>query len=216
VEAINQFLLSLAQSFWVLPLITVFATIDGFFPPIPSESVVITLASVYASSGEWPRAGLLVVFAAAGAFLGDNIAYWIGHFFQPGKWRMFTKGKGHAAYAWAVRQFRVRGAPLLIAARYVPIGRVAVNIVAGSIRFRYRQFLAVDGLASIMWGAYSTALGLAGGSVVGSNHILAVVIGMTFGIAMGWVVQKVVGKRLGFGGFDVDDDTPRKDSPPAG
>jgi membrane protein DedA with SNARE-associated domain len=206
VDAISQFLLSLSQSWWVLPLVSVFAVIDGFFPPIPSESVVISLASLYANSGEWGRSALLVGFAALGAFGGDNIAYWIGHFFQPGKWRMFTQGKGRTAYAWAVRQFRTKGAPLIFAARYIPVGRVAVNIVAGSIHFRYRQFVAVDACASLAWGVYTTALGLAGGSIVSHNPLLALAIGMVLGVGMGALIQKLVGKRLGLTGFQVDDD----------
>jgi membrane protein DedA with SNARE-associated domain len=207
-DVITDFLMSLSQSWWVLPLVTVFATIDGFFPPIPSESVVISLASLFATSHEWPRAALLVGFAALGAFLGDNIAYAIGHFFQPGRWRMFTQGKGRAAYAWATRQFRTKGAPLLFAARYVPVGRVAVNVVAGSVHFRYRQFVLVDACASLTWGLYTTALGLAGGSLVRHNPVLDVVLGMALGIIFGVLVQKVAGKHLGLAGFDVPDAAP--------
>lgn len=210
-DSISNLLLSLASSFVVLPLITVFATIDGFFPPIPSETVVISLASVYGGAGEWGRAALLVLFASVGAFAGDNIAYWIGHFFQPGKWRLFSTGKGHTAYAWAARQFRTKGAPLLFAARYVPIGRVAVNIVAGSMRFKYSQFVMIDSMASLTWGTYCTALGLVGGSIVGSNPILAIVVGTTLGVATGALVQKLVSKRLGMTGFEVDD----AEEPPA-
>ncbi|MDR1152582.1 MAG: VTT domain-containing protein [Bifidobacteriaceae bacterium] len=225
IGAISNFLLSLAQSFLVLPLVTLFATIDGFFPPIPSESVVISLASIYASAGDWGRIALLTGFAAIGAFAGDNIAYWIGHFFQPGRWRVFATGKGHTAYAWATRQFRVRGAPLLFAARYIPVGRVAVNVVAGSIRFRYAQFVAIDALASLTWGIYSTILGVVGGSVAGDNPLIAIGVGMVIGVGVGAVVQKVVGKRLGMTGFHVDDggdpppaagDTPVDGEPPTG
>jgi membrane protein DedA with SNARE-associated domain len=214
-DAISDFLLSLASTFWVLPLVTAAATIDGFFPPIPSESVVISLASLYAAAGEWGRAGLLVAFAAAGAFAGDNVAYFIGHFFQPGQWRVFSHGKGRTAYSWAVRQFRRRGAPLLFAARYVPVGRVAVNIVAGSVHFRYRQFVAIDSLASLSWGLYSTVLGLAGGAFI-HNPILAVAVGMALGVSIGALVQKLVGKRLGLTGFAVDDaaEPPGSASPP--
>jgi membrane protein DedA with SNARE-associated domain len=205
VASISDLLLSLSESWWVLPLVTAFATIDGFFPPIPSESAVIALASLYASAGLWTRIAFLVVFSAVGAFLGDNIAYWIGRVFQPGRWRMFRRGKGRTAYAWAARQFRTKGAPLLFGARYIPVGRVAVNIVAGSIHFRYRHFLMVDGFASLTWGCYSTALGIAGGSLIHDNPILAIVVGMVMGVALGALVQKVAGKRLGLAGFDVPD-----------
>jgi membrane protein DedA with SNARE-associated domain len=54
------------------------AVIDGFFPPIPSEAVLVVAAAVAASAGDFATRLLLCVVAAAGAGIGDNIAYAIG------------------------------------------------------------------------------------------------------------------------------------------
>ena len=41
----ESWILALSASTWVYPALTGFAIIDGFFPPIPSESALIALAA---------------------------------------------------------------------------------------------------------------------------------------------------------------------------
>lgn len=61
---------------WFYLVLFAVAAIDGFFPVVPSESLVIT-AGVYAASGE-PRLGWVVVLAALGAFTGDHVSFLVG------------------------------------------------------------------------------------------------------------------------------------------
>ena len=86
-QAINDFILNAAEQPWVLILVFACCVIDGFFPPIPSESVVVGLSAV-AATAHVPNPVLLAAVAAAGAFLGDNIAYLIG------------RGAGTRRWAW--------------------------------------------------------------------------------------------------------------------
>ncbi|UOE43370.1 hypothetical protein [Agromyces larvae] len=71
-DVINEFILQAAASPW-LPLI-MFATavLDGFFPPIPSETVLVAAAAVAASTGSLPAVLLLGLVAAVGTVIGDN------------------------------------------------------------------------------------------------------------------------------------------------
>lgn len=69
--------MSVSQTAWVYVGLFLFAMIDGFFPPIPSESAVIALASLSASTGHPAMLGVGAA-AALGAFTGDHIAYAIG------------------------------------------------------------------------------------------------------------------------------------------
>ncbi|WP_424923543.1 DedA family protein, partial [Actinomadura bangladeshensis] len=57
---------------WFYLVLFAVAAIDGFFPVVPSESLVIT-AGVYAASGE-PELVPVVVLAALGAFTGDHVS----------------------------------------------------------------------------------------------------------------------------------------------
>ena len=45
-QAINDFILAAAGQPWVLFVVLACCIIDGFFPPIPSESVVVGLSAV--------------------------------------------------------------------------------------------------------------------------------------------------------------------------
>ena len=50
-QAINDFILDAAGQSWVFPLLRRCCLIDGFFPPVPSESVVVALAAIAVSAG---------------------------------------------------------------------------------------------------------------------------------------------------------------------
>ena len=56
--------------------------LDAIFPVLPGESAIIALGVATAGSAD-PRIALLVVCAAAGAFLGDNLSYLLGRRFGP-------------------------------------------------------------------------------------------------------------------------------------
>ena len=50
--AASDWVLALVGSPWLFLVLYLFVTIDGFFPPIPSESVVIALATLATAAGE--------------------------------------------------------------------------------------------------------------------------------------------------------------------
>jgi membrane-associated protein len=83
VDALNDFVVSLASSWWILPVVLVLVVIDGFFPPVPSESVIVGLSAVGIASG-FPSPLLLLLVAFVGSFLGDNIAFLIGRRIRAG------------------------------------------------------------------------------------------------------------------------------------
>jgi membrane-associated protein len=64
---------------WAYGIVFLLALLDAVVPVVPSETAVIT-AGVVASAGDLSLA-MIVPAAAAGAFLGDNNAYWIGRRF---------------------------------------------------------------------------------------------------------------------------------------
>jgi membrane protein DedA with SNARE-associated domain len=77
ISSIQDWAVDLASSPWVLLIIFLGATLDGFFPPAPSEAVLVSAAALGAS-GEGPHLYYLIPVAALGAFLGDNIGYFLG------------------------------------------------------------------------------------------------------------------------------------------
>jgi len=85
---------------------------------------------------------------------------------------------------------------MLLVARYIPVGRVAVNLTAGSIRFPFRRFLAFDVVAALSWGIYSTAFGVIAGRAT-DNPLLGVMVGIVLAIVVGLFVQWLFTRRFG-------------------
>jgi membrane-associated protein len=198
IEAVSTFLenletwvLALAASGWIYPALYAFATIDGFFPPIPSESVVITLSVAAAATGH-PNLALVLVIAAAGAWTGDQIAYSLGRGVGTERFRVLRTVRGRKAVLWADQALKARGAAFILAARYVPIGRVAVNMTAGAVGYPRRRFMAYSGIAAVTWAVYSILIGLLAAQWLGHQPLLAMVIGVVMGIASGLVIDRIM------------------------
>ncbi|GED08911.1 DedA family protein [Cellulosimicrobium cellulans] len=193
-ENLETWILALAASAWIYPALFGFATIDGFFPPIPSESVVITLAVSAHATGE-PNLLLVLLVAAAGAWTGDQIAFSIGRAIGTDRVRFLRSPRGRKAVAWAERALAHRGASFILAARYIPIGRVAVNMTAGAVGYPRRRFMAFSGIAAVTWAVYSVLIGLVAAQWLGHEPLLAMVVGVVLGVATGFVIDRVLMMR---------------------
>lgn len=190
----EDWVIALVGSPWVFVGLYVFATIDGIFPPVPSESVVIALATLAVSTGE-PNFWILGAVAAAGAFTGDQLAYTIGRRIPARDLRFMQGARAQATLDWAERALRERGAAFVIGARYIPIGRVAVNMTAGAVGFSRVRFTVLAAIAAVTWSIYSVSLGIGAGRWLGDNTALAVVVGVVGGVLIGVVVDAVM-RRL--------------------
>lgn len=192
---LEQWALDLAASPWVFAALFGFATVDGFFPPVPSESLVIALASLSVSTGS-PLLWGVVLVAALGAFTGDQIAFQIGRAVQVRRMPGFRGRRGQALLDWAERALRDRGAAFIIAARYIPVGRVAVNMTAGALGFRRRRFMLLTGIAAVTWALYSTLIGIGTGTVLGHSPLVGVAAGVVGGFVIGLLVDWVLRRWL--------------------
>jgi membrane protein DedA with SNARE-associated domain len=147
---------------WAYAIIFLLALLDALVPVVPSESSVIT-AGVLASSGD--RSLPMVVLAAAGgAWAGDNTAYLLGHRFGARiEARFFRGDRGRKQVQWAERQLAERGGELIVIGRFIPGGRTAVTLSAGTLEYPWRRFALFDAAAALVWALYATLLGYFGG-----------------------------------------------------
>lgn len=182
--------LALGASPWLLLAVLVLACLDGFFPPVPSESVVLAVA-VLAVAGDvsWLYLVLLAVAAAAGAWCGDLVAHAIGATIPLERLRIFRGRRGRSALATARRALARRGSAYILIARFLPAVRVAVNITAGASGYERTRFLPVAALASLLWAGYYVVLGVTVGHLLRERPLLAVVIGITSGMLVGLLVD---------------------------
>ncbi|PWD50439.1 hypothetical protein C8046_07055 [Serinibacter arcticus] len=209
-DSIQDAVLGAADQPWILLALYAFCTIDGFFPPVPSESIVIALASL-SMHGDAVSLWFVIPIAAAGAMSGDLIAFAIGRRIPIHRLRIFRSGRGQASLAWAEAQLRRRGGVFILSARYIPVGRVAVNMTAGAVGFPLRRFVAYDLVAAVMWAIYSTVIGVVAGAIFHDQPLLSVVVGVVGGIIIGFGLDKVLA-RLGHGEVEL---RPREGRGPA-
>ncbi len=186
--------LGLAGSPWVLAVMYLFAVIDGFFPPIPSESLVIALASLSVSPAGRPALLPVILVAAAGAFTGDQVAYTIGRRVDVRHLRIFRSEKARSALDWAQRALTERGASFIIAGRYIPVGRVAVNMTAGALRFPRKKFVGLAAFAAITWACYASLIGIGAGRVLQGHPIIAILVGVVGGMVIGLLVDALLSR----------------------
>lgn len=192
---IEATVLAWGPSPWLLLAVVLLACLDGFFPPVPSESVVIAVATL-AVTGDVPAPYLvlLALAAALGAFAGDLIAYRIGATIPVDRLRLFRGRRGQAALARTRGALTRRGSAVILSGRFVPVGRVAVNMTAGAVGYPLLRFAPVAGLASLLWAVLSTLIGIGAGHVLAERPLLAVGIGIATGMLLGLGVDKALSR----------------------
>ena len=78
-----------------------------------------------------------------------------------------------------------RGALVVLTARYVPLGRVAVNLTAGATGFPPRRFLGLAALAAATWAVWSVAVGALAGHWLHGNPLLGSAAGIALALVLG-------------------------------
>lgn len=190
-DAVNEFIAQAAASPWVYLVVFAVVLVDAFFPPVPSESVVIAAAAAAVAVGT-PSLPLVIACAAAGAIAGDNLTYAIGRRVPIERLRFLRGPRMSSALARARQGIHRRTAVLLLSARYVPVGRVAVNLMAGASRVPAKRFLFLSSLAGASWAVYSVTVGVVAAHWLGGNAFLAMIVGIALGISAGIVLDAVL------------------------
>lgn len=187
---LNSLADAVSGAWWSYPLIFVLAFGDVLVPLLPSETAVVT-AGVLASSGRL-QLGLVILVAAAGASLGDNVAYLLGRRFEDALRRFVFRGeKGDARLAWAERQVSERGAELIFVGRFIPGGRTAVTVACGTLAMRWRKFFLVDACACLVWASYAALLGYVGGATFEDKLWLALLVALAAALSVSLVIEGV-------------------------
>ncbi|WP_114853672.1 DedA family protein [Brachybacterium sp. YJGR34] len=194
-EQINALILQAADSPWLLLVMLLTSIVDGVFPLIPSETVLVAAVASAAATGDPATIAVVGLVAALGAMLGDNLAYLLGRAAGTRRPRWMRGPRISAALARAQRSLQERGAPFLLSARFVPGGRVAVNLSAGILGYPWRRFAGLSVVAGLMWSLYSAGIGTVAGHWLGDQPLLSVLIGIGVAGVIGIVVDRLRAAR---------------------
>lgn len=168
-----------------------FPLLDAVAPIFPSETAVVALGVATAGSID-PRLILLVVLAAAGAFIGDNLCFALGRYFGP--WvtgRFFASERGVHRLAWAERTLQRFGARLIIICRFIPGGRTVVTFTCGAVGYPWHRFAGVSAISGAIWASYAFAIGRVGGRTFSDKPWLGLVVALGLAFAVSLFVEGV-------------------------
>ncbi len=179
-------------------VVLLIVAIDALLPFAQAEAVVIT-AAMLAGEGHlviW----LVVVAAALGGFVGDNASYFVGrsvgsHVVD----RFFESGKRRERLDRAERGVRRQGGLLILVARFIPVGRTATTLAAGTLGMPWPRFAVADAVAAVLWAVYASMLGYMGGSTFEHSlwKPLVFALGMAGVLALAAEVYRRVQKSRG-------------------
>lgn len=190
IDSVFNWLQDYSSSPWFYLVIFSIAILDSVIPIVPSETMVI-IGGVSAGLHElgWP---FVIIAAASGAFIGDNVSYYIGHFFSDRLQARYQRTeKGRKRLTWAHQQIRERGGELLVTARFIPGGRTLVTLSCGITDQERRWFMSWAGTAAIVWASYATLLGFIGGRSFQDNHTKAFLVAFAIAISATIILELI-------------------------
>ncbi|WP_372466667.1 DedA family protein [Microbacterium maritypicum] len=193
-DILNELIMQAIASPWLYLVLFTVTVIDGFFPPVPSETVLVAAAAVAASTGDGNLL-LLGAVAAIGAAIGDNIAFVIGRRLGTTRFAWMRRPRVAATFAYAQQALDRRSATLILGARYIPVGRVAVNMSAGALGFPWRRFLPLSLIAGASWSVFSLAIGLLAGAWIKDQPLLSAGLGIVIALVIGFTIDRIAAAR---------------------
>jgi membrane protein DedA with SNARE-associated domain len=183
-----NYLMPLISSPWLYLIIFLLVALDGFVPVAMSEAIIIGLGALSTTGS--PDIAVLAASAIAGGMVGDRLSYYVG-----GKaGARIRNGKLAKAKVAAEQALLRQGGAAIVIGRFIPYGRTATTLTAGSVSLPLGPFYLASAVSSLLWAAYSIGLGRLGGVAFADSPLLAA----AFGIALGFLLAGLhtVFKRL--------------------
>jgi membrane protein DedA with SNARE-associated domain len=158
--------------------VLLFVAIESTGIPFPGETMLL-VAAIAAGTTHQLSIAWVIVAAALGAILGDNLGFWVGH---EGGYRLLRR------YGRYIRLderrlklgqylFLKHGGKVVFFGRFVAVLRAWAAFLAGTNRMAWPRFLVFNAAGAIVW---ATLYGL-GGYFLGDNiHRLVGPLGIVF------------------------------------
>ncbi len=190
-ELIEQYML--VYGYW-----TVFfgVMLENAGVPVPGETILL-IAGYFVGTGQFNLV-LVILIAAIGAVIGDNIGFAIGHHYGRG----FLLRIGRFVFLTPKRlthledYFHKHGNKTILVARFITGLRVFAALLAGASNMRWRIFLVYNVAGAVLWSVVITMLGyLFGQSLplllkwVGRSGTILLVVAIII-VAISWRIYR--------------------------
>jgi membrane protein DedA with SNARE-associated domain len=174
-----------AYGLWVLFFVVM---VESIGIPVPGESALVA-AALYAGSTHQIGIAAVVLVAAAGAILGDNIGYLIGRSVGVPLVGRFGRYIGLDEQRLKVGQylFLRHGGKIVFFGRFVAVLRALAALLAGINRMAWPHFLLMNALGGLCWatlvGGGAWLFGAEMKRVTGPASLVLAVVALGFVIA---------------------------------
>jgi membrane-associated protein len=186
---------------FLIVLVIVFAEcglLIGFF--MPGDSLLFT-TGLFISQGWidvplWLACVLLTIVAC----LGNLVGYWIGYRSGPAIFNKPNSKLFKREYVDKTHEFFEKyGAGAIVLARFVPIVRTFITVIAGVGRMDFRRYALYTTIGGVLWGAGVTIAGYYLGQIAFIRNnleamaiaiVLVSVLPIAFEAVRGWLRQR--------------------------
>jgi membrane protein DedA with SNARE-associated domain len=180
------------HGYWVVAAVI---TLESMGVPLPGETMLVT-AAIFAGTTHQLNIGLVIVAAATGAIVGDNLGFWIGRRFGVALLRDY----GHLLRITPRRirlgqyLFDQHGGKVVFFGRFAAVLRALAALLAGINCMNWWRFLVFNAAGGIVWAtAYGTAAYFLGEQVErvrGPVAVLGFILAGVAVVAGTWVVRR--------------------------
>jgi membrane-associated protein len=164
---------------WALVFAGTGLLIGAFIPFITGDSLVFAAGLVAASFPESINIWVLSIGIGIFAWLGDQVGYTLGrHFGRP----YLDKRQGviiQSAISKAEKFYQAWGWWAVVIARFVPMARVLIPVIAGIGKMNYYKFFSANLVGAVVWGMGLSLAGYYAASIPlikDATYIIAVVV----------------------------------------
>ena len=176
------------------PAVIVFVMIECIGIPFPGETMLL-LASFYAAVDSRLQIPFVIICAACGAILGDNIGYLIGR--TGGRAFILRFGRFFfvkpAYLEYAENFFARHGNKTVFFGRFTTILRLWTALLAGVNHMHWRTFLLYNAAGGTVWAIFYGLLGYGAGRLFHNNFAQVERLASTIGwIASGAIVAAIL------------------------
>lgn len=193
-SGLQDALIAATTSPWMPLVLFAVCVLDGFFPPVPSEAVLVAGAAVAWTSAPEMLPVILLV-ATAGAWIGDDIAFAIGRGITAAASRGRPSRRSSLLVRRLQREMDYRPAGILLTGRFLPVARVAVNVAAGTAGMPWRRFAPLSLLAATGWVTVTTATAVVVGTLVPLEPLAVSFIAVAIALAAGLATDRILAWR---------------------
>jgi membrane-associated protein len=186
VGSIEDAVLQLAGSPWAYVAVAVVLVVGSLVVFLPSQALVVALGTLLIGRGDpVVPVGFLVLAAAVGMLLGDLALFLAARRVDIDSWSLLDRRRVRDARSSIDGRYRKTPARIAVLGRFIPMGRLATNLVGADSDLSLRRFVISCGIADLVWAAYCVGIAAVTGHWAREYPFVVTAIAVALSIALG-------------------------------